>query len=83
MHLFTTNHFPFSLESCVLYNVNSYVQCYLYNSHDIIANLKKHLFPFQVPGFPLWYNVKYDEGDPIYTFKLLEDYRKGDIEIVV
>ncbi|WAR13431.1 hypothetical protein MAR_027611 [Mya arenaria] len=37
----------------------------------------------QVPGYPVWYNVKY-VGDPaIYTYKLLEDYQQGDLKIIV
>ena len=35
----------------------------------------------QVPGFPSWYNIVYDEGDTIYTFQLMEDYCNGDLEI--
>ena len=37
----------------------------------------------QVPGFPNWYNIVYDEeGDIVYTFQLMEDYCNGDLEIV-
>lgn len=36
-----------------------------------------------VPGFPQWYNVKY-EGDPaVYAYNLFDDYKKGDLKIVV
>ncbi|KAK3107360.1 hypothetical protein FSP39_012735 [Pinctada imbricata] len=36
-----------------------------------------------VPGFPSWYNVKYDGDDAIYAFNLMDDYKKGDLSIVV
>lgn len=36
-----------------------------------------------VPGFPQWYNVKY-EGDPaVYAYNLSDDNKKGDLKIVV
>ena len=38
----------------------------------------------QVPGFPEWYNVVYeDEPDIVYTYKLMEDYANGDLSIIV
>ena len=37
----------------------------------------------QVPGFGEWYNVVYDEEPGyVYTFKLLEDYRNGDLKVI-
>ncbi|XP_060574411.1 uncharacterized protein LOC132732081 [Ruditapes philippinarum] len=37
----------------------------------------------QVPGYSDWYNIKYS-GDPaIYTYQLLKDYSKGDLELLV
>ena len=44
--------------------------------------LSLYNFIFQVPGFPLWFNVKYDEDDAIYTFKLQEDVERGDLQIL-
>ena len=35
-----------------------------------------------VPGFPSWYNVKYDGDTAIYSYKLLEEYKNGDLKIV-
>ena len=33
-----------------------------------------------VPGFPEWFNVVYDnEPDVVYSFKLLEDFKNGDL----
>ena len=37
----------------------------------------------QVPGYKEWYNVKFTNDPAIYTYKLLDDYRRGDIEILV
>lgn len=37
----------------------------------------------QVPGFPLWYNVKYDNDEAIYSYTLLDDYSQGDLTICV
>ena len=37
----------------------------------------------QVPGFPDWFNVVYDnEPDTIYTYRLLEDLNNGDLKVV-
>ena len=49
---------------------------------SIINNYSLYNFIFQVPGFPLWFNVKYDEDDAIYTFKLQEDVERGDLQIL-
>ena len=36
-----------------------------------------------VPGFPEWFNVVYDnEPDVVYSFKLLEDLKNGDLHIL-
>ena len=36
----------------------------------------------QVPGFPSWFNVKYEEEEEaVYSFKLLDDYQNGDLKI--
>lgn len=34
-----------------------------------------------VPGFPQWFNIKYDDDIAIYTAKLGEDYKAGDVII--
>lgn len=37
----------------------------------------------QVPGFPEWYNIVYDEeGDIVSTYQLMDDYNSGDLELV-
>ncbi|KAK6180549.1 hypothetical protein SNE40_012682 [Patella caerulea] len=36
-----------------------------------------------VPGFPQWYNVKFDNDDAIYSYNLHEDYKKGDLKLSV
>jgi hypothetical protein len=38
---------------------------------------------FQVPGYTSWYNVKFSGDEAIYSYRLLDDYRRGDVEIVV
>jgi len=35
-----------------------------------------------VPGFPVWYNVKYKDDPAIYVYKLQEDYAAGELEIL-
>ena len=37
----------------------------------------------QVPGYPEWYNVKYDGDDSIYSYQLQVDYAAGDRQIIV
>ena len=36
-----------------------------------------------VPGFPNWYNIKYEEDEAIYAFNLVQDYKNGDLQLVV
>ena len=36
-----------------------------------------------VPGFPLWYNIKYEDDDAIYAYNIAEDYKSGDVKILV
>jgi hypothetical protein len=36
----------------------------------------------QVPGFPSWFNVKYDTDDDIYTYELGVDYESGDLTVI-
>lgn len=36
-----------------------------------------------VPGFPKWYNVKYDGDDAVYAYNLHHDYKNGDLQIMV
>ena len=35
-----------------------------------------------VPGYSDWYNIKYQDDDAIYTYKLLEDYKDGCLKII-
>lgn len=39
----------------------------------------------QVPGFPTWFNITYDDGnyESVYSYELVNDYHDGDLEIVV
>jgi len=37
----------------------------------------------QVPGFIEWYNIVYDdEPETVYTYKLLDDMKNGDLSLV-
>ena len=36
-----------------------------------------------VPSFNQWFNIIYDNDDNVYTYKLLDDYSNGDLEIIV
>jgi len=38
---------------------------------------------FQVPGYMSWYNVTFSGDETIYSYRLLDDFRRGDVEIVV
>jgi hypothetical protein len=35
-----------------------------------------------VPGYPDWYNAVYKSDPAVYTYRLLDDYRKGDVKIL-
>ena len=36
-----------------------------------------------VPGFGHWYNVKYDNDIAIYAYNLHDDYKAGDLKILI
>ena len=36
-----------------------------------------------VPGFPNWYNTKYEEDEVIYAINLVEDYKNGELQLIV
>ena len=36
-----------------------------------------------LPGFPNWYNTKYEEDEAIYAFYLAEEYKNGDLQLIV
>ena len=50
-------------------------------------NFVVYRFPFltlQVPGYPDWYNLTYDtELTVVYTFKLLQDWKAGDLKLAI
>lgn len=56
---------------CFQHNPTCSIYRYLTISHD----------HFQVPGFPHWFKVIYDDNESYYTVKLGEEYRAGDIII--
>ena len=37
----------------------------------------------QVPGYPDYYNIVYDRDIAVYVYKLLEDYKAGDLKVLV
>lgn len=37
----------------------------------------------QVPGFPQWFNIVYDDDEAVYTYKLIDDYKEGNLELHV
>lgn len=36
-----------------------------------------------VPGFPHWYNVQYENDSAVYAYNLFEDYKNGDLKIII
>ncbi|WAQ95042.1 SPIN3-like protein [Mya arenaria] len=37
----------------------------------------------QVPGFPSWFNVKYSGDQAIYSYRLLDDLKSGELKLIV
>ena len=37
----------------------------------------------QVPGFPEWFNITYDDDPAVYSFQLLIDMENGDLKLDV
>lgn len=58
----------------------------------LVGKLEEHTFADKqkykgkvlgvVPGFPSWYNIKYENDEAIYAYNLLDDNRKGELKIV-
>ena len=46
-------------------------------------NINIELILSQVPGYPEWFNIKYENNEKIYTSKLLLDYENGDFEVII
>ena len=36
----------------------------------------------QVPGFPEWFNIVYEDDDAVYSYRLVDDYRQNNLEII-
>ena len=36
----------------------------------------------QVPGFPEWFNIVYKDDDAVYSYRLVDDYRQNNLEII-
>lgn len=36
-----------------------------------------------VPGFSRWFNIKYENDDAVYVYKLIDDYQSDDLEILL
>ena len=36
----------------------------------------------QVPGFPSWFNVIYENDESVYSYRLIDDYKDGNVEII-
>ncbi len=37
----------------------------------------------QVPGYPDWLNIKYDDEEGVFTYKLLEDLKNGNLKLII
>jgi hypothetical protein len=53
--------------------------CFLENN---IKTWYKGFVISSVPGFRNFYNIIYENDENVYTYKLLEDYANGDLEII-
>ena len=54
-----------------------------YNDEDDSQTIYRGQVISQVPGFPSWYNIKYEGDEAIYSYKLVDDYKEGNLTIVV
>ena len=52
-------------------------------SHDISDTTYSGTVISQVPGFPSWYNIVYDDDPVVYSYKLVDDYNAGNLSIIV
>ena len=37
----------------------------------------------QVPGFPSWYNITYEDDPKVYSLRLVDDYKDNSLKILV
>lgn len=61
-----------------MFTVLLYCNCY-----SNIVSVPLYFTFHEVPGYPSWYNIMYEDDDAIYTFELLTDWREGNLKVVV
>ena len=37
----------------------------------------------QVPGFPSWFNIKYNDDPKVYSLRLVDDYKDKSLSILI
>ena len=62
------------------YNI-VYEQIMQLNLAFILSNILLCL-QLQVPGFPAWFNIKYEEDEALYAVELVKDYQAGEAIII-
>ena len=71
-----------SNESTVTSLTGKYIEHNFQDTEEAIKAYKGRVIT-QVPGFPDWYNVVYnEESDVVYTFRLKDDIENGDLKIL-
>ena len=56
---------------------------HVYNNEEGSKTIYSGKVISQVPGFPSSYNIKYEGDEAIYSYKLVDDYKEGNLTIVV
>ena len=51
------------------------------NLVSILSNILLCL-QLQVPGYPAWFDVKYEEDEALYAVELVKDYQAGEAIII-
>ena len=59
---------------------DEYSELYAENIND---HEKMSVFLFKVPGYSAWFNMVYEGDQAVYSYQLMSDYSKGDVEICV
>lgn len=49
----------------------------------VFPRAKKKIKSLFVPGYPEWFNISYSDDEAIYSYKLMEDYKAKDLEIII
>ena len=56
---------------------------HVWNTEDEGAQTYTGTVISQVPGFPSWFNIKYEDDPKVYSLRLVDDYKDKTLTILI